>query len=484
MKRFVEAGLETELTLRLFRRVFLKSCAAASLSSLLSRFLASISRTSVRATVVVMAFVSSSQLLADGVRGADGEGVGPDPRTHTSLPTLVDLATEVGLKPEMADVLWLTLEVDPETDLVNLAACDPHIVDKALESFRSSLNVGVGTMGRVARLIKRARELCEPPSAPPSATPPTAPVPDVTSEVTRCLFSEVLNQTDAGTFVLIDEATRKEFRARHRHVTGGDPPPGRAPNDEQLSALAHKLARGQAPYADFAVFVPFGKRIAKYHKFTAQVFVGGKLSLEALRGPSDFDSWRASWALFRACMISLDACTPATLDEYERGIASLVRLFPTRWGVIFTAEESMRNEQWKLAADLLQDEGVLPTVRPWEFVIQYTTYGGRLSGKDYDRWWSEHVVLPLQTLGANAVTRYLQDLDGTRYMPMPEGMVDTGSSSSNSKGANAAPPAQAPASKRQKRGWNTPASGKGKPTVPPQPYTIWPETDKGSKKAG
>ena len=28
------------------------------------------------------------------------------------------------------------------------------------------------------------------------------------------------------------------------------------------------------------------------------------------------------------------------------------------------------------------------------------------------------------------------------------------------------------------------ASGKGKPTVPPHPYTIWPETDKGSKKAG
>ena len=152
--------------------------------------------------------------------------------------------------------------------------------------------------------------------------------------------------------------------------------------------------------------------------------------------------------------------------------------------MIFTAEEAMRSEQWKLAADLLQDEGVLPTVRPWEFVIQYTTYGGRLSGKDYDRWWSEHVVLPLQTLGAGAVTRYLQDLDGTRYMPMPEGMVDTGSSGSNSKGTNAAPPAQAPASKRQKRGWNTPASGKGKPTVPPQPYTIWPETDKGSKKAG
>eukprot|EP00971_Amphidinium_carterae_P062693 1240989-Amphidinium_carterae.1 len=45
---------------------------------------------------------------------------------------------------------------------------------------------------------------------------------------------------------------------------GSQPPPEADPTPLQLSALYEKIiVRGEEPYADFAIFTPFGKRVQR-----------------------------------------------------------------------------------------------------------------------------------------------------------------------------------------------------------------------------
>ena len=156
-----------------------------------------------------------------------------------------------------------------------------------------------------------------------------------------------------------------------------------------------RLTRGESPYADFAIFQPHGRRLAKHHKFDAQIFVDGKLTTRALKGPSDFPSWKSCWEVFRATMVSLLTVSPATLDGYERGISHLVDLYPQPWGMIFCADEILRSEIWQSVAEALQDKGEWPAVRPWDFVIKVTTYGGAEATQAMILWWFTHVAAPV-----------------------------------------------------------------------------------------
>ena len=145
----------------------------------------------------------------------------------------------------------------------------------------------------------------------------------------------VLDQSDDGTFQPLSLEDRAMYRSNHRVITGGDPPEGREPSPDQLAALVTKLSRDEAPYVDFAVFTPHGRRQYRLHKFNAEVFVDGQLVKRELKGPMDFRSWKACWSTFRAAMISIRAATPATLDAYERGMEELHHLAPNHWGILF-----------------------------------------------------------------------------------------------------------------------------------------------------
>ena len=87
--------------------------------------------------------------------------------------------------------------------------------------------------------------------------------------------------------------------------------------------MIQTLNEDRAPYTDFAVWGPYGRRQTKHMKFTAQVWVGGELVTRQLTGPANFEAWRAPWRVFRAAMILLGACLPGPLDEYEENIRAL-----------------------------------------------------------------------------------------------------------------------------------------------------------------
>jgi hypothetical protein len=244
------------------------------------------------------------------------------------------------------------------------------------------------------------------------------------------------------------------FRQWHRDITGGEPPNGKQPSSLQLGALHYRISRGGHPYVDFAVFTPFGNRQMKHHKFDSQVWIENRIQQAKIQGPSDYTSWKASWDVFRAAMVSIKAGSPAMLDAYSFGIERLAIRYPgdANWGFISCADETLRNEVWLDKKDRLVELNKWPEHMPWDHVLSVTSFGSDEIGPGMDRWWDDHVIHPCTN--ARNGRRYLAELEGTDLQPFPQGMGAGRAASNQPAGSNSR-------SKRQKQ--NNPAQAQGDP---------------------
>ena len=332
--------------------------------------------------------------------------------------TLTTLAADVNLSDEAQTALWRHLGLDPESasDLAAAAEIPQHILGEALDALFAMENFPAVVAGRISILFKNLKDHFKPAAPPPVADTPAVVAP--ASNTSRGQMSMVIDQADNGHFEPLGHEARAKFRQNHRALTGGDPADGRAPSAEQVAAMVTKLARGDAPYVDFGVFTPHGKRHMKMLKFEAQVFVDNQLQSKMIKGPSTFESWEESWAVFRALMISTITVTSATLDLYSRGIKQLVHQHPNHWGVIFCADEIMRSEIWTSTAEDLFDVGNLPDKMPWDLIIRLTAFGGSECTTQSGHWWTRHVLWPCQR-SESAARTYLQEVEGTDLLPFP-----------------------------------------------------------------
>ena len=227
---------------------------------------------------------------------------------------------------------------------------------------------------------------------------------------------------DEGTYEPLTESERVQYFKNYVDITGGEPSLETKASNDQIAALKAKIDNGKAPYADFAVFGPHGKRFAKIRKFDAQVFVNNSLQQRVMKGPSNFVSWVDSWMVFRTAMLSLQEASPQVLDDYQRGIRSLVQIYPDSWGLIFAADEIMRNEVWDEIRDELLLEDKWPAERPWNLVIKLSTFGS--GDQKRNHWWYLHVQAPALRGGKDLV----KTLEGTSMLPAPDGMFGATSS--------------------------------------------------------
>ena len=138
--------------------------------------------------------------------------------------------------------------------------------------------------GQVVYFVKMLRQAVDQPVTAPVPTPAVVVAPPF-PEGEKRKISEVLDQVDDGPYLQLAPEKVAQMRQFHRDVTGGDPPDHERPTAEQLSALAHRIDSGKVPFADFAVFGPYGRRQTKLLRFTAQVFIHGELATRQLRGP-------------------------------------------------------------------------------------------------------------------------------------------------------------------------------------------------------
>ena len=224
----------------------------------------------------------------------------PAPKTPPPF-SLDSVVKEALVDAALIKEVMAYLKADESTPLEHLAYVRDVDFNEAVESVKlqdqplSSLQ-----KGQVVYFVKVLRQTVDKGFVPalaalPASQPSVVPLP---TDGEKRKMSEVLDQIDDSTYSPLAPALVAQMREFHRSVTGGDPPDHERPSSEQLAALSHRMNAGKAPYADFAVFGPYGRRQTKLLRFTAQVFVHGELVTRQLRGPGSYQGWRASWGFF------------------------------------------------------------------------------------------------------------------------------------------------------------------------------------------
>ena len=362
--------------------------------------------------------------LVEQVAEADGPKMLEPPKAKT----LEEIAKEVNLKDDVLDILLTELGFERTEPLDVVALVPSQGADELIGQLKKDANpLGLGDQGRLRAFLRRVRDEDEnnkkekvtPKETPEEEKPQDHMTKEKPVAGDKRKKSEVLDQMDDGTYEQLDPDSRKKMRVRHRDVTGGNPLAASRPTAQQLAALKSRVESGDAPYTDFAVFGPYGNRLSKIRKFEAQVFVDGELKTRILRGPSNVESWSACWSVFRSAMIRLDMASPQVLDDYHEGIRQLSSLFPSAWGIVFTADEIMRSEQWDIIHETLVDEGLQDSAFPWNKVISASAFG-KATG-DIRHWWDTHVLFPVQSSGAGGARVKIAEIEGSENLPTEDG---------------------------------------------------------------
>ena len=289
----------------------------------------------------------------------------------------------------------------------------PPSVDGGAERSMSAVEIiQVALMWRVARQCYNLHDvdpLLDPPS--PALVAPATTGPAV-SPNKRVKMSTHVDQTDDTEVELISAADLDSAYRNYKEATGSDPLPETDPSPEQITVMINKiLVRSEAPYADFSVMVPFGRRVQKQQK--ARNFLlqpdGSWKSIE-IPGPPTYQAWVACWRVYRTVLlmikhpptppatVSKSVATVASLEEYSDRIADLVSEFPECWHLIMQAEDRCRGEQFErykrelarahLEARLPMNLDFHPD-QPWNAVFMH-------AARDRD-FWDRNVVRPAQT---------------------------------------------------------------------------------------
>lgn len=212
------------------------------------------------------------------------------------------------------------------------------------------------------------------PTGTAASAPNTAPL----NPLHKVKLSSVLDQASDAEVQLLPPEVLADKRARYKDVQGGDPLERNNFTDAQLSALSQRVAGGGPPYADFAVWGPYGSRIEKKMKFrTSFLDTGGHWRTLEVPGPASFEVWEECWEVFKAAAIADNIAAPATLDIYASEFKERCRVYGAKvWHLCVEADVIARSEE--LVAEMRRQRAThaqsanhdFDEKRPWESVFR------------------------------------------------------------------------------------------------------------------
>ena len=124
-------------------------------------------------------------------------------------------------------------------------------------------------------------------------------------------YSAVLDQGDESEFTIPSETQKQAWLEGYINLTGGLPLEQEEPSLEQVAALQKRLAAGFGPYADFSVFLPYGRKAHRSQKYRTYIPTQEGYLVREIPGPSNFDQWRASYRVYRTALMMLNTLTMA-----------------------------------------------------------------------------------------------------------------------------------------------------------------------------
>ena len=160
-------------------------------------------------------------------------------------------------------------------------------------------------------------------------------------------MSSLIDQMDESELLPPSIKLVNKWHSQYVRMMGSMPDESEEPSPGQLAGLAKRIDTGGPPYVDFAVFLPFGRRSEKSHKFRTYVPLGnGEIQVKEQPGPPNYQAWLACWRVFKCACIMLDILNLAALARYETAVEKMVRQWLAAWGLICSAEDKARSERW------------------------------------------------------------------------------------------------------------------------------------------
>eukprot|EP00438_Fugacium_kawagutii_P032789 Skav211926 [mRNA] locus=scaffold1086:167314:168771:+ [translate_table: standard] len=251
-------------------------------------------------------------------------------------------------------------------------------------------------------------------------------------------MASLVDQGDESELLPQPQGTIQLWCQRYCTLMGSPPEEEEEPTDAQLSALYKRvITLDQAPYVDFSVWVPFGRRALKTQKFRTFVPLGdGSYLVKELPGPQNFQQWLTSWRVFKVAALSLAIVDLAALQLYEKAVEKLTLQWPQVWGLVALADDKGRAERLEkirrsvktsIAAGGAQPVGWTDAA-PWSYCF-------KALAKD-DTYWSEQVrhpatawlaaggrgapLAPAEAIAAKHVAGGMDIMDPPKEIPMDE----------------------------------------------------------------
>jgi hypothetical protein len=311
------------------------------------------------------------------------------------------LGDDMHVPPDLLNSLLVALEGDDTTSVEDFGFLTPDELEAACDSMVNVAGAPINSIVR-CKIRKLHFRACQLASLPLEKAPVhVAPKPKVkVAQPKKRKFQDILEQGDDATFEIISKKESRAYRKHYEKITGYEPPDHCRPTTEQISALRAKIADEEAPFADFGIFGPFGKKAAKLRKFDVQKLVGDQVITKYITGPSTYDEWLGSWKVYRTTLIALGAVSSGALELYSEGIRILTTLYPHAWGEILLADEEMRYENWDRMLETFEDSDVpIPgfnPARPWDFIVAASAFNLGLKGTEAG-WWNMNLVAGLNS---------------------------------------------------------------------------------------
>ena len=261
-------------------------------------------------------------------------------------------------------------------------------------------------------------------AAPPplvGAGLPQPPVVVAVPHARKIKVSDVLDPMDEG---LVDPLTPGElnaFFANYRELKHGDPQEEVEPTLEQVSAFNARVVTLQlAPYGDFSILTPFGRRMAKVLKHRAWLpNRDGTYRTVEVPGPDSYDVWYSCWRVYACCCLMLRwpqpvggsavVLTPAALEYYQETFRQLAFEYAECWFLCCKAEDACRAEHLPRIRRkmMVQNGGAAVT---WSEVL--------IAAADDSKYWGKEVRRPAMTYlsrgkkDGEPTTAYKEDFTG------------------------------------------------------------------------
>ena len=199
-------------------------------------------------------------------------------------------------------------------------------------------------------------------SAKASAEALTEAVKGMATKGRKIKASQIIDPADDTEVTPASTSDMDQYVKNYREVKHGPPMANHEPTEEQMGAFFLRvIILLLAPYADFSLFTPFGRRMQRALRHRGWILnEDGTYSPVEVPGPASFDIWWACWRVYATALLMLRwpvsvarstaeqlmVVSPQALEVYFDRFRQLVREYPECWFLCCKAEDRCRGEHF------------------------------------------------------------------------------------------------------------------------------------------